>query len=425
MPTVQEYSNALFRNYSIEVISSDDLLNGVRWKQHLRVQEFIRQRKTPIPMKVQLTKIPMFDPALRIQIKPILLLHAIGRITTPPVPNLADISSTWAIIRYIWAFDTGDGYRSPRLILSDTAREIDFHQKTLLSDEVGMGMACYIMTNFFGTDEVVNISEAINNQSWSVFQQYSASPDFIFFNESFKQVYIVECKGNQTSYDTMLNQIRRGTEQVPSVIFQDGRQSVSIVIGTCMLRNSTKIYILDPPNGDNDSQFEYEDNFLGDNRIFQAKWSVDDDDRFTIDSRLLGRAKMFNFAGLESEAIAQLPLDVQDYWRQFAKTQIKTEILKTKLGGYIGVREVFTTIEGLRLELFRGILEDLRERCFIPPNDQTTRIKRGREAIIPTENYFEQFKEASFILEVEESNEYSSVQSVCRDGTILQFTIRE
>ncbi len=151
MPSVQEYLDALFRDYSVEIISSDALLDGVRWKQDLRVQESIRQRRNPLPMKIHLTKIPIFDPVLQIQIKPIILLHAIGRITTPPAPNLTDISSTWAIIRYIWAFDTGGSNRDPRLILSDTARRIDFHQKTLLSDEVGMGMAFYLMANYFGT----------------------------------------------------------------------------------------------------------------------------------------------------------------------------------------------------------------------------------------------------------------------------------
>ena len=421
---MREYSNALFRNYSIEVISSDDLLDGVHWKQHLRVQEFIRQRKTPIPMKVQLTKIPMFDPVLRIQIKPILLLHAIGRITTPAVPNLADISSTWAIIRYIWAFNMEDGYRNPPLILSNMAREIDFHQKTLLSDEVGMGMAYYLMTNYFDTNEVIDVSEALKNQSWNVFKQHSGSSDFIFFNESFKQVYIVECKGNQTSYDTMLNQIRRGTEQVPSIIFQDGRRSISIVVATCMLQNGTKIYVIDPPNGENDNQFEYSDDFSKDDRIFQAKWLVDDDEEFAMDSRLLGRAKMLNFAGIESEALAQLPLDVQNYWKRFARTQIKTERLQTEVGRYVGVREIFSTIEGLRLELFRGILEELQESFFVPQVDQTQRIKRGKEPIVPAESYVNQFQETSFFTKIDEASDETNVRSICRDGTILQFTIR-
>jgi len=424
MPTVQEYLNALFRNYSIEVISSDDLLDGVRRKQHLRAQEFIRQRKAPIPMKVQLRKIPMFDPALTMQIKSILLLHAIGRVTTPAVPNLADISSTWAIIRYIWAFDMEDGYRNPPLILSNTAREIDFHQKTLLSDEVGMGMAYYLMTNYFDTNEVINVSEALKNHSWNVFRQHSASPDFIFFNESFKHVYIVECKGNQTSYDSMLNQIRRGTEQVPSIIFQDGHRSISIVIGTCMLQNGTKIYVIDPPNGENDKQFEYPDDSSKDDRIFQAEWSVGDYEEFAMGSRLLGRAKMLNFAGIESEALTQLPLNVQNYWKRFARTQIKTERIQTEVGRYVGVREIFTTFEGLRLELFRGILEELQERYFIPQDDQTQRIKRGKEPIFPAESYVNQFQKTSFFTKIDESPDETNVWSFCRDGTVLQFTIR-
>ena len=105
------------------------------------------------------------ETTLTINIKPIYLLHAIGRITTPPVPNLVDLSSTWAIIRYLWAFEIPGVSTNPLLLLSSIARQIDFHQKALLSDEIGMGMAYYIMTNFFKTTEVIDVSIALEEMN--------------------------------------------------------------------------------------------------------------------------------------------------------------------------------------------------------------------------------------------------------------------
>jgi hypothetical protein len=50
------------------------------------------------------TSVIRFQNPIVESISPLNLLHSIGIITTPIIPNMVDISSTWAIIRYFWAF---------------------------------------------------------------------------------------------------------------------------------------------------------------------------------------------------------------------------------------------------------------------------------------------------------------------------------
>jgi hypothetical protein len=80
-------------------------------------------------------------------IRPVDMLHALGRITTPAVTELIDLSSTWAEIRYIWAFRPNFNPNSLRALrLNPNVKALDFHQKTLLSDEFGVGFAAYFMS---------------------------------------------------------------------------------------------------------------------------------------------------------------------------------------------------------------------------------------------------------------------------------------
>jgi hypothetical protein len=290
VPTASEYFSALSTDFMIEIESSPPLINDILQKQQLRNRELSRKSRPPIPTKTNITSFGMFDPPKQVQIKPISLLHAIGRITTPPVPNLAHLSSTWAVIRYLWAFETtGAGSIQP-LKLSSVARELDFHQKGLLSDEVGMGMAWYIMTSFFNTTNAIDVSVALQTPSWNMFQQTTASPDYLFYDDPAKNVFIVECKGNQSSYDSTLRQLQRGTEQVPSIVFTDGRSSTSIVIATFMARKSTTVYIVDPDEK-SDDEIDYSKSTDKADKIGPTQWRIKDDKQFSRDSRLLSRAK--------------------------------------------------------------------------------------------------------------------------------------
>jgi hypothetical protein len=421
LPTLNDWLNALSFNREIEIISSRSLISNVQQKQLQRSQDFVRQNKLPPPMKNNLTPVFIFNPSATVTIQPISLLHSIGRITTPPVPNLADLSSTWAIIRYLWAFEPAQN-QGQQLLLSSIARQIDFHQKVLLSDEIGMGMAYYIMTEYFNTTEVIDASIAL--QKLPVHLQYSTSPDFLFFEDLNKEAFIVECKGNQSSYPATIDQLRRGTEQVPSLIFQDGRSVVALVIATCMLSSGTNVYIIDP---ENDSEFETydKDYWKKAEKIGPNRWRVTNDKLFTSDSILFSRAKTLTYAGADAEAIAQLPSKLQEEWAKYVRKPSEEARVRTKLGDFSGIRNIAQTIDRLRVEIYRGILNELRERLYIPSFDEKIRAEKGGMKISPLESFTNQFEEKAYHTELDESRTQIINRSICRDGTIFQLTISE
>ena len=148
MPTVAHWLQALSRNYHINLQSSKSLCDEVLVRQRRRDQERRESRRRPVEAK-GLVAWPSLGRQERVLVRPVDLLHAIGRITTPPVTELIDLSSTWAEIRYLWAFQPNFDSRFVRsLRLSRTVKELDFHQKTLLSDEFGIGFAAHYMMTF-------------------------------------------------------------------------------------------------------------------------------------------------------------------------------------------------------------------------------------------------------------------------------------
>jgi hypothetical protein len=134
MPTVAQWQQALSREYGLNVESSTTLFDDVRLQQQRRNRKRRESGRKPSATK-NLIPWPPSGRQQTILIRPIDLLHILGRITTPPVTELIDLSSTWAEIRYLWAFMPNfDGHKTRALRLSSAVKRLDFHQKTLLSD---------------------------------------------------------------------------------------------------------------------------------------------------------------------------------------------------------------------------------------------------------------------------------------------------
>jgi hypothetical protein len=200
------------------------------------------------PTSVEDFKSPQF-----VNLTVLQLLHSIGLITTPIIPNFSDLSSTWAIYRYFWAFAPN----SNLLRLSNVAKEIDFHQKGLLSDEIGVGIVYWVMHRFLGGVAYLDVDVALRNPQiaqnmgiHALVQSGEAKPDYIFAvgNGGFA---IVESKGTQSGRSTSFEQIRRGLEQVPSIAFADGTHADEYVIATSITDQATIIYVIDPPGNEN------------------------------------------------------------------------------------------------------------------------------------------------------------------------------
>ena len=121
MPTLEEWEQALSRPRLVRVESSQGLLQEVRQRHSKKDAKRQQNGQAIPPRKDNIKVVPAFDPTLDVPVIPAYLLHRLGVVTTPE--NLADICSTWAYFRYLWAFDIPfAGEASPTLRLSDAAR---------------------------------------------------------------------------------------------------------------------------------------------------------------------------------------------------------------------------------------------------------------------------------------------------------------
>src|SRR3989442_828051 len=246
---LQRLRRVLEANYRVRIESSNDLLTRVNLQVAKRGQA-LQAKGKPIPGSKTATVVNVLQPERNWSIRAIDLLHKIGFLTTPNGVNMARLSASWATRRNFWAIGAPVA-QEPNLRLSDDARRMDFHQKTLLSDEFGIGMAGLLMENSFGASSFVDISIALNDPAayQGIQQDGDAQPDYLMWgNEPDSPYYVVECKGTQTSRAMSHYQMRRGLEQVPSVVLGMGpRQVVTLVVATCLLNNSTEVLVLDPP----------------------------------------------------------------------------------------------------------------------------------------------------------------------------------
>jgi hypothetical protein len=241
------------------------------------------------------TSVIRFQNPIVESISPLNLLHSIGIITTPIIPNMVDISSTWAIIRYFWAFG---GFRNT-LSLSPVAKKIDFHQKGMLSDEIGVGMVYWIMHKFFNAISHIDVDVALRNPQIAqnigfpqAIHNGTPQPDYLFLSQD-GNIMIVESKGTQSGKSSSMDQIRRGLEQVPSIQFMDGTNADEYVIATSIDEHGTTVYIIDPPIDDDPSKK------LSSNK---KSFLVEDKSKLITSARKLHAAKLISFAGSPIDA---------------------------------------------------------------------------------------------------------------------------
>lgn len=288
MPTLQEWQNALTTAKRISIDASQQLASDVNTLPPSRSFRGVPKQAQP----------PQIIPPRTIDLTASDLLLALGKITTPRVQNLVDLSNLWAYFRYTWAFEPDPYYSNLRL--SRDASEIDSHQKTIMSDDMGVGFTAYVMENFYDARSSSDVTVALRNQMIpGRRRQYTTSPDYLF-RDGQGNYFVVECKGTRQSRKPMLTQLRRGLEQVPSLVFPTRQQQpVRLVIGARLARRSIEVYIIDPPAKGDES-----DGKSGKNKKY---YEVKDEKIFEQDFDALKRANMFLFAGVTGKAIDAFP----------------------------------------------------------------------------------------------------------------------
>ena len=143
-----------------------------------------------------------------------LTLLLIGNLTTPPRFKGLSLSNYWAWIRYGIAMNPVGDLRLRRIWL-----DIDSHQKTILSDDFGVGFPCHYLIDNHGFEAfadtkylVEHLLKGFVSLLSSDLRGPSKSPDFIAV-DNLGQLHIIECKGSQSSRVALKKAIGRGISQ--------------------------------------------------------------------------------------------------------------------------------------------------------------------------------------------------------------------
>jgi hypothetical protein len=239
------------------------------------------------------------------------VLRKTGELTTPQWANMARLSSSWATRRYFWAIAATTASPGPFRI-NPECRDLDFHQKTLMSDEFGVGFAGLAMERLFNTNTWVDVSVALADRAryQGIRRNGRLQPDYLMWqNTPNAPYYVVECKGSQTQRSVSMDQIRRGLEQVPALRFGgQGRQVQRFVIATLLQTTNTTIFVIDPEDDETPEERERriiaEQSKATSEKLSENVYFIPDPERFEERATYARSAQILNWAGQYRSAAA-------------------------------------------------------------------------------------------------------------------------
>ena len=298
-------------------------------------------------------------------VRPIDLLWKIGRLTTPAGRNFTKLSSSWATLRYFWAIGSRSRGSTLDMCLTNDARNMDFHQKTLMSEEIGVGLAGLFVDRCLGAGRFVHTSAAVTKSTrfGKLWIKGKKSPDYIMWGPD-TPYFIVECKGSMTYAKTeTITQLAKGTAQVKSLRFRDKDRFETLVIGSHLGRLRTTLYVIDPPARDKSRSSENEaDSFL--RHLPSNVFEIQDSAAFSRQVELVERSQLMNWAGWYDEA-SRLAKDagLRESLQESILPQSAPEVRDLKVARYIGISaNAFPEIPGESWRVFRGVDERLLDR---------------------------------------------------------------
>jgi hypothetical protein len=153
----------------------------------------------------------------------------IGILTAPPRYRGFDLSTFWAWLRYASAIS--DHHLGLRL--KPIWTEVDAHQKTVMSDDFGMGFSCHYLAEqhgiqaFANTDYLLDALVGVTTLRPSR-RGPAKSPDFIGIDAA-GGLHVLECKGTQSSIDYLWTAVENGTSQKNN--FTNSTPFVSCMVG--------------------------------------------------------------------------------------------------------------------------------------------------------------------------------------------------
>lgn len=368
---LQRLRRVLGRRYRVTVESSPDLVRRVNRKKAGRRADLLAKHAAVPPSK-NAAVVAALAGRQEWTVRAIDLLREIGYLTTPSWVNMAQLSASWATRRYFWAVaDPGHGpVGVSDLRLSSDARAMDFHQKTLLSDEFGIGMAGLLVEDFFQTDSFSDVSVALGDPPMfqDIVQQGEAQPDYLMWAEAGNTpYYLVECKGSQSDRNTSYDQLRRGLEQVRTIQLGPGpRQLLTLVIATCLLDETTEVLVLDPPQeGDGNSKKK-----KSRTKPSQREFRVEDRKIFHQRAVIAQESQLLKWAGQYRTASGQDLKLGRTVAEGAAVVDVPLETKETAFGEFRGRSQpLFPELGDQNLRVFTGVEAELLESIRREPGE--------------------------------------------------------
>lgn len=181
------------------------------------------------------------------------VLLTIGIVTAPPRASGFTLAEYWAWVRYISAISP-----HPVLSLQESFHKLDPHQKTILSDDFGMGFSVYWLWKKMGfsficdgryfVDHFLDHYRGAQPLRRPGTRGPTKCPDFVLWQPA-GPFHVVECKGTQSGAHTHRSQVSAAKVQKKTIRF-DGRQGEQLVsamtIGFEGGRRRSGLHISDP-----------------------------------------------------------------------------------------------------------------------------------------------------------------------------------
>ncbi|HFQ8226226.1 TPA: hypothetical protein ACHTCC_002264 [Citrobacter freundii] len=199
------------------------------------------------------------------------MLLMIGYLTTPTSSTGVSLSEFWAWIRYLSAVTNDKDMR-----LTDSFYALDAHQKTILSDDFGMGVPMLWLMSSLSLNQIVDgnyfiqkIAASVNAKSVRTGKRGpNKTPDFVA-KDHYGDWHVIECKGTQSGPEYSDKQLgikgKKGTGgivQKKSIIFPTGHTGQRLACGLSIgieNRSSSLLKIVDP---EPDEPFEVDEQNL-------------------------------------------------------------------------------------------------------------------------------------------------------------------
>ena len=335
-------------------------------------QENREKKKLPIGTSKAPTVIKQLDPTLDFGMRPFDVLLELGAATVPPLLHHLRLASRWAILRYGWALAAPTGPLSP-LRLGPDAESLHYHHRTLMSEELGVGLACWVCgellaTQYQGANLLrVDAESALTPGTGPIIVPGSGTvnvssvlkrPDFFWVayeKGKILDVVVLECKGTHAARHVP-KQLGDAMHQVAAVTTSGSGTLTLQAFGSHLNDERIELYGVDPEGSRALRGAPVAREARGDNKAIvrenvDGSYAILESGEFRRRLLDVSAGQLLCWAGLADQAQARL----------LRSSEVPTinldnmEHRETEAGEFVGVSSELPVAGGVRYRSFFGL----------------------------------------------------------------------